>query len=220
LARTLASLRSRAYLWRRGLFRADRIPSHLTSPEKALLHRVASALAGGAVGVEIGSYLGASSCLLAAGLASRGGVLYCIDTWTNEAMSEGQRDTYGDFLRNTAPWRGTVRPRRGRSLDLAAAVAAEAPVLDLLFIDGDHSYEACRSDWDRYAPLLRPGGVAILHDTGWAEGVQRVVVEALADGAREVATLPNLRVLAAADGRRTGPRAGPSGPLDIAGPRT
>lgn len=36
--------------------------------------------------------------------------------------------------------------------------------LDLLFIDGDHSYEGVRADWDAYSPMVGPGGVAILHD--------------------------------------------------------
>jgi predicted O-methyltransferase YrrM len=36
--------------------------------------------------------------------------------------------------------------------------------LDLLFIDGDHSYEGIRRDFERYAPLVRPGGVVIFHD--------------------------------------------------------
>ncbi len=40
--------------------------------------------------------------------------------------------------------------------------------VDLLFIDGDHSYEGCRRDVDQYTPLVRPGGYFILHDYfGW-----------------------------------------------------
>lgn len=36
---------------------------------------------------------------------------------------------------------------------------------DVLFIDGDHSYEGCRGDVDRFVPKnLRPGGYFILHD--------------------------------------------------------
>lgn len=36
--------------------------------------------------------------------------------------------------------------------------------LDLLFIDGWHSVNTCVNDW-RYADMLRPGGVVMLHDT-------------------------------------------------------
>jgi predicted O-methyltransferase YrrM len=36
--------------------------------------------------------------------------------------------------------------------------------LDVLFIDGDHSYDGVRRDWELYAPLVRPGGLIGLHD--------------------------------------------------------
>jgi len=36
--------------------------------------------------------------------------------------------------------------------------------LDLLFIDGWHSVNTCVNDW-RYADLLRPGGIVLLHDS-------------------------------------------------------
>jgi predicted O-methyltransferase YrrM len=36
--------------------------------------------------------------------------------------------------------------------------------LDVLFIDGDHSYDGVRADFELYAPLVRPGGIVALHD--------------------------------------------------------
>jgi predicted O-methyltransferase YrrM len=36
--------------------------------------------------------------------------------------------------------------------------------LDFLFIDGDHSYEGVKQDFEMYAPLVRPGGLVALHD--------------------------------------------------------
>jgi len=38
-----------------------------------------------------------------------------------------------------------------------------APV-DFLFIDGDHSYDGVRRDFELYSPLVRPGGIIALHD--------------------------------------------------------
>ena len=42
-------------------------------------------------------------------------------------------------------------------------------MVDLIFIDGDHSYQGCMSDVERFVPgNLRPGGYFILHDFfGW-----------------------------------------------------
>lgn len=36
--------------------------------------------------------------------------------------------------------------------------------LDFLFIDGDHSYEGVKQDWETYSPFVRSGGLAALHD--------------------------------------------------------
>jgi predicted O-methyltransferase YrrM len=36
--------------------------------------------------------------------------------------------------------------------------------LDVLFIDGDHSYEGVRQDYDLYSPLVRRGGLIAFHD--------------------------------------------------------
>lgn len=36
--------------------------------------------------------------------------------------------------------------------------------LDLLFVDGDHSYEGVKRDFEMYAPLVRSGGSVAFHD--------------------------------------------------------
>lgn len=36
---------------------------------------------------------------------------------------------------------------------------------DFLFIDGDHSYEGVRKDWEMYSPLVKKGGLICFHDT-------------------------------------------------------
>ncbi|MGA2687142.1 MAG: class I SAM-dependent methyltransferase [Candidatus Korobacteraceae bacterium] len=36
--------------------------------------------------------------------------------------------------------------------------------LDLLFIDGDHSYNAVKADFIHYSPMVRPGGLIVFHD--------------------------------------------------------
>ncbi|HWG17846.1 MAG TPA: class I SAM-dependent methyltransferase [Acidobacteriaceae bacterium] len=36
--------------------------------------------------------------------------------------------------------------------------------VDFLFIDGDHSYEGVKQDWEMYSPLVRKGGLVVFHD--------------------------------------------------------
>lgn len=40
----------------------------------------------------------------------------------------------------------------------------EGQALDYLFIDGDHTYEGAKRDFELYAPLVRQGGIIALHD--------------------------------------------------------
>jgi predicted O-methyltransferase YrrM len=45
----------------------------------------------------------------------------------------------------------------------AKRLLAGRPV-DLLFIDGDHTYEGVKEDWEMYSPLVRSGGLIVFHD--------------------------------------------------------
>ena len=68
------------------------------------------------------------------------------------------------------------------------------PGLDLLFIDGDHSYEGALGDLLRWSPLVRTGGHVVLHDVvdrgGYGNvypGIGRAVSELLNEGEFELA---------------------------------
>lgn len=43
--------------------------------------------------------------------------------------------------------------------------------IDLLFIDGDHTYDAVKADHENYAPLVRSGGFVAFHDISGEPGV-------------------------------------------------
>ena len=42
--------------------------------------------------------------------------------------------------------------------------ALEGDKLDYLFIDGDHTYDGVRKDFEMYSPLVRRGGMVAFHD--------------------------------------------------------
>lgn len=48
---------------------------------------------------------------------------------------------------------------------LAAVAAALPGGVDVLFLDGDHTYPGVRADWDLWHLLVRPGGLVAFHDT-------------------------------------------------------
>lgn len=170
---------------RLGLDRAEGIRTWTSSAELRQLHRLASGCPPQASVVELGSYLGASTCYLAAGLSAKGGRIVCVDTWQNETMPEGVKDTHKEFQDNTASVASMLTILRKPTADLRGE---DLPAgIHLAFIDADHSYEATRADTNLLLPLMAPDGVLVFHDTACYVGVSRVVGEVLAAGQWSIA---------------------------------
>jgi predicted O-methyltransferase YrrM len=118
--------------------------------------------------VEIGSARGRSTCYIAMALKENGrGTLYAIDPHTETDWNDHlSRDTYDILERNIAALDlcGQVQILRAFSEEVARSW--NSPI-DLLFIDGDHSYDGVKRDWELFAHHLSPFGVAVFHDTIW-----------------------------------------------------
>ena len=118
--------------------------------------------------VEIGSARGKSAC--AVGLALRrngGGKLYAIDphriTNWNDTNSVDSLAIITENLRKAGV---TEQVEIVRQTSGAAAKGWDKKI-DLIFIDGDHSYEGVKADWDLFLPHLNEFGVVVFHDTLW-----------------------------------------------------
>jgi predicted O-methyltransferase YrrM len=172
------------------LYKVFQIATHLTAKEKYRLYQLAI---NKKYVLEIGSYTGASTCCFAAAMKnSGGGKVFCIDTWNNDSMSEGHRDTWKEFQSNTENYKDYLMPIRGFSTSVVDEVSAHIKSLDLLFIDGDHSYEGVKSDWKAYKHFLRSGSTVVFHDSGWAEGVKQVIAEDVIPFVSSSGCLPNM----------------------------
>ena len=166
------------------------IESHVTPEERFELFRLSK---NKNRILEIGSYLGCSAACFGAMMFRQGkGKVFCIDTWKNDAMTEGAKDTYKEFMENTKEFSQFIVQVRGFSTDVVSDIRKQTPELDLLFIDGDHSYEGAKNDWDAYKNFLRPGAVVVFHDYGWAEGVKRVIEENVKPLTSGYNSLPNM----------------------------
>lgn len=180
VARRAVARRVRGRLRAASALHAERIPTFTLPEELESLLVLAESCPAGAAVVEVGAYLGAASCYLAAGLHRRGGTLYCIDTWENQTMPEGARDTFKEFTENTSRLTRPVVPIRKASRDI---VRDDLPSeVHMAFIDGDHSYAAVAHDFAMVEPLIAAGGVVAFHDIASFQGVAKVVGEALASG--------------------------------------
>lgn len=66
--------------------------------------------------------------------------------------------------------------------EVVAEVGTLSRAFDLVLIDADHSYPGVRTDVENYLPLVRPGGVLLLHDSALPDfGVYRVKDELRSD---------------------------------------
>ena len=98
----------------------------------------------------------------------------------NETMPEGPRGTYAEFMKNTAGASNLITAVRKRSDEVSQADIPD--LLDLVFIDGDHTYEGVQSDFERITPWLTGSAVVAFHDALWFEGVTITIGEALISG--------------------------------------
>ena len=120
---------------------------------------------------EIGSWMGnGSTRVFIEELQATAGLLYCIDHWQGNAnvprhqQLVSQYNILDTFRTNVESLSGAglVKPLVMSSLE-AAAILRDS-FFDLVFIDGDHSYDQTASDIDVWRPKVAPGGILCGHD--------------------------------------------------------
>jgi predicted O-methyltransferase YrrM len=121
--------------------------------------------------VEIGSARGKSTCYVGLALEeNQKGRLFAIDPHTLTKWNDQDAvDTYEVLRKNLASFGVGHRVEIIREYSHEAAGHWRTPI-DLLFIDGDHSYEGVKRDWQLFTPHLREFGVVVFHDTIWEVG--------------------------------------------------
>jgi predicted O-methyltransferase YrrM len=142
--------------------------------EGRLLYRLAAAADPAGAIVEIGSWQGRSTIWLAAGARSgRGARVVAIDPHRGTSLRTGDESTEAALRANLAA------AGLSEGVDVVVATSEEAangwtrPV-SLLWIDGDHSYEAALLDLERWEPHLTADAAVAFHDTFVWRGPERV----------------------------------------------
>ncbi|MEU5608853.1 class I SAM-dependent methyltransferase [Streptomyces sparsogenes] len=174
--------------------------------------------------LEVGTYCGRSTILLAAAARAAGTVAVTVDHHRGSEEQQpgweyhdpevvdpevGRMDTLPTFRRtlHAAGLEDHVIAVVGRSPQVAGVWGKQ---VGLVFIDGGHTDEHATADYEGWAPHLAPGGLLVIHDVfpDPADGGQapyRVYRRALASGAfTEVSATGSLRVLRRADGAASG----------------
>ena len=145
-------------LWSLGLARAE---TQTTDAERDCLARHA---AGRKRLVEVGVWHGVTTRRLRTAMAPDG-VLFAVDPYPAGRLGFSAqrliaRREVAAAANGSVCWLRTTGVQAARD----PAVAEGGPV-DFVFIDGDHSYEGLRGDWEAWGPFVAPGGIVALHDS-------------------------------------------------------
>jgi len=163
------------------------IPGYLLENEARFLGFLAACTPAKGRIVEIGSFKGRSTVMLAKVAAHYDlGQVVAIDPH-NFNLSEKtevspeeivrQVSSKDDFLNSLRTAGALEHVEFHHALSVQVSSAWNEPIR-LLWIDGDHTYRGAKDDFDGFAPHVRPGGVIAMHDALNAfSGPIRVFVE-------------------------------------------
>jgi len=191
------------------------VPGFMPDDEGAALHAAAGTVDGG-TWLEIGTYCGKSTLLLASAARRAGAHVVTVDHHHGSEENQPGWPWHDRSLVDPATGRLDTLPAFRQTLDAHLADVVTAVVgttrqvaawwttpLRLLFLDGNHTEEVAQHDYRAFAPHLEPGGLLLVHDVfpDPADGGQapwHVVQAALASGRFEEASVHgSLRVLRA-----------------------
>lgn len=131
---------------------------------------------------EIGSWLGKSSVVICSALKQgKGGFHYCIDPFNADTsdlkakkifqnvLTKYNYSQYEIFLDNIkgAGVSEFAVPLNGYCKDV---MKKWHKLVDLVFIDGDHSYDNVKQDFELFEPHIRTGGIVCFHDACYNDG--------------------------------------------------
>jgi predicted O-methyltransferase YrrM len=114
--------------------------------------------------LEIGTFRGGTLCILAR-LSAPSATLISVDL-PGGKFGGGQSKLRSLLYHAFGKSFQSVHFIRGdsHSEEVAAKVRDITQSLDVLFIDGDHTYEGVKHDFLSYSPLVRTGGIVAFHD--------------------------------------------------------
>lgn len=106
--------------------------------------------------LEIGSYSGASIYMFA-GHCNSGANIICIDPYPKPKI----HNVFNELDKN---FNVHLIQERSQEELVPSIVQQITDKVDFLHIDGEHSYEAVKYDFETYSPFVRDGGLIAIHD--------------------------------------------------------
>lgn len=162
----------------------ESVEGYLAPNEIRFLALLAACPTSGGEILEIGSFKGKSTIILARSAAlADGATVNAVDPMTAPCETDptlgNQDSSLGDFKRNIAAAGVDDRVRLHQMFSHELAKTWNEP-LRLLWIDGDHTYAGTKLDFDGFAPHLADKSIVAIHDTLHEfEGGARVYLESI-----------------------------------------
>jgi predicted O-methyltransferase YrrM len=161
------------------------IDGQISSAEARKLIELAQSAPSDTMIVEIGTYRGRSTVALAFGsLLGNHNQVYAVDPHVEFQGAFGGQfgpDDQAELYRNL------VKAGVGHIVavvglpSVSAASGWQARNVGILWIDGDHRYEAVKADYEAWRPFVVEDGIIAFHDTH-APGVKQLIQELVTDG--------------------------------------
>ena len=158
--------------------RFKNIKGFLDHAEGEFLFELAKAYCKKSFAVEIGSYCGKSACYIAAGCKQNNTFLISIDHHKGSEEQQFGQEYFDPELYNkdthsidTFPhFQATVKKFQFTETIIPLVMTSQSASkilsnnIDLIFIDGSHTFESARNDYQKWSQKLNNAGILAIHD--------------------------------------------------------
>jgi hypothetical protein len=148
--------------------------------------------------VEIGVAEAKSTDWLCRGAKLRGGKVYGYDLWDTHGLNNqfehwSSKEKCEAYLQSKGHNNFELTKINSRTPEFAELIKTKHPSIDLAYIDGCHSYDGIKNDFDIIYPLLSECGVIVFHDTLKIDGCREFMIDLRTkfwDGTYDLITFP------------------------------
>jgi hypothetical protein len=148
--------------------------------------------------VEVGVAEAKSTDWLCRGAKLRGGKVYGYDLWDTHGLNKqfehwSSKEKCETYLQSKGHTNFELTKINSRTPEFAELIKTKHPSIDLAYIDGCHSYDGIKNDFDIIYPLLSESGVIVFHDTLRIDGCREFMIDLRTkffDGTYDLITFP------------------------------
>lgn len=148
--------------------------------------------------VEVGVAEAKSTDWLCRGAKLRGGKVYGYDLWDTHGVNNqfehwSSKEKCETYLQSKGHTNFELTKINSRTPEFAELIKTKHPSIDLAYIDGCHSYDGIKNDFDIIYPLLSECGVIVFHDTLKIDGCREFMIDLRTkfwDGTYDLITFP------------------------------